>query len=216
MFCCFIDFKQAFDSIWRDGLWLELNTFNINGKCLRVIQSLYSNIKSKVEANNESSAFFPSLSGVRQGKNLSPILFAFYLNDLHCFLRSRSVNGITVNENSDELLVYLRLLILLYADDTVLFSNSESDFQYSLDVFDTYRKNWKLTVNPSKTKTITFGNIRGRVPEFKISGHTLEVEDEYIYIGIHLSKTGSFVAAKRHISEQANIALYALLKKVKH
>ena len=68
LFCCFIDFKQAFDSVWRDGLWLKLNTFNINGKCLRVIQSLYSNIKSRVVANKESSAFFPPFSGVRQGE----------------------------------------------------------------------------------------------------------------------------------------------------
>ena len=212
MFCCFTDFKQAFDSIWRDGLWLKLNTFNINGKCLRVIQSLYSNIKSKVVANNESSAFFPSFRGVHQGENLSPILFALYLNDFHSFLRSKSVNGITVNENSDELLVYLRLLILLYADDTVLFSNSESDFSTL----------WMCLIHTaktgnyaSKTKIIAFGNIRGRVPEFKISGHTLEVVDEYKYLGIYLSKTGSFVAAKSHISEQANKALYALLNKSK-
>ena len=215
LFCCFIDFKQAFDSVWRDGLWLKLNTFNINGKCLKVIQSLYSNIKSKIVANNESSAFFPSFSGVRQGENLSPILFALYLNDLHSFLRSRNVNGITVNENSDELLVYLRLLILLYADDTVLFSNSESDFQYSLDIFETYCKDWKLNINVSKSKVIVFGNIRGRLPEFKISGHILEIVEEYKYLGIYLSKTGSFVAAKRHIAEQANKALYALLKKSK-
>ena len=82
-------------------------------------------------------------------------------------------------------------------------------------MFDTYCKNWKLTVNASKTKIIAFGNIRGRVPEFKISGHTLEVVDEYKYLGIYLSQTWLFVAAKRHISEQANKALYALLKKSK-
>ena len=146
---------------------------------------------------------------------MSPILFALYLNDLHSFLRSRNVNGITVNENSDELRVYLRLLILLYADDTVLFSNSESDFQYSLDIFETYCKDWKLNINVSKSKVIVFGNIRGRLPEFKISGHILEIVEEYKYLGIYLSKTGSFVAAKRHIAEQANKALYALLKKSK-
>ena len=42
-------------------------------------------------------------------------------------------------------------------------------------MFETYCRNWKLTVNLSITKIIVFGNIRGRVPEFKISGHTLEV-----------------------------------------
>ena len=74
---------------------------------------------------------------------MSPILFALYLNDLYSFLSFRSVNGITVNEISDELLVYLGLLISLYATYTVLFSNSESAFQYSLDVFETYCKNRK-------------------------------------------------------------------------
>ena len=79
LFCCFIDFKQAFDSVWRDGLWLKLNTFDINGKCLKVIQSLYCNIKSKIVSNNEPSAFFPSFSGVRQGEN-------YYLYILHFIL----------------------------------------------------------------------------------------------------------------------------------
>ena len=57
--------------------------------------------------------------GYHRMKTLQPIFFALYLNDLHSFLRSKSVNGITVNENSDELLVHFRLLILLYVDDTV-------------------------------------------------------------------------------------------------
>ena len=58
-------------------------------------------------------------------------------------------------------------------------------------MFDTYCKNWKLTVIASNPKIIAFGNIRGRVPELKISGRTLEVVDEYKYLGIYLSKTGS-------------------------
>ena len=143
LFCRFIDFKQAFDSIWRDGLWLKLNT-------LISMVSVYGLSKVSIATLNQKQwqimnrlhSFHPSV-GYDRGENLSPILFAFYLNDLHSFLRSRSVNGITVYGNSDELLVYFRLLILLYEDDTVLFSNSESDFQYSLAVFVTYYKIWK-------------------------------------------------------------------------
>ena len=92
---------------------------------------------------------------------------------------------------------------------------TRNHFQYSLDVSETYCKYWKLNINVSKSKVIVFGNIRGRLPEFKISGHTLAIVDEYKYLGIYLSQTGSFVAAKRHIAEQANKALYALLKKSK-
>ena len=31
-FCAFIDFSQAFDSIWRGGLWRKLLFDSVNGK----------------------------------------------------------------------------------------------------------------------------------------------------------------------------------------
>ena len=46
IYCCFIDFKQAFDSVWRMGLWKKLEDQNINGKFLSVIKSMYNGIKS--------------------------------------------------------------------------------------------------------------------------------------------------------------------------
>ena len=48
----------------------------------RVIYNMYSEIKSCVSAKNDISGFFISNIGVRQGVNLSPILFSIYLNDL--------------------------------------------------------------------------------------------------------------------------------------
>ena len=37
IYCAFIDFRQAFDKVWRNGLWRKLSEININGKCLRII-----------------------------------------------------------------------------------------------------------------------------------------------------------------------------------
>ena len=34
MYCAFIDFVKAFDSVWRIGLWQTLLSSNINVKCL--------------------------------------------------------------------------------------------------------------------------------------------------------------------------------------
>ena len=58
MFCSFIDFRKAFDSVWRIGLWMKLLGNGIQGKIFRVIYNLYRNIKSCVSHSGEQSAFF--------------------------------------------------------------------------------------------------------------------------------------------------------------
>ena len=40
LFCAFIDLKQAFDKVWRNGLWGKLILHNIKGKCLRIIKKI--------------------------------------------------------------------------------------------------------------------------------------------------------------------------------
>ena len=55
---------------------------NISGNFLNVIKSMYTNIKSCVSNDGMLSDFFSSEVGVRQGENLSPILFALFVNDL--------------------------------------------------------------------------------------------------------------------------------------
>jgi hypothetical protein len=59
---------------------------------------------------------------VRQGENLSPFLFALFLNDLQSFLEKEKLPGLkTISEKIEENLnIYLKLFVLLYADDTVI------------------------------------------------------------------------------------------------
>ena len=38
LFCSFSDFQQAFDNVWRDGLWSKLTNYMVNGKCLNFIK----------------------------------------------------------------------------------------------------------------------------------------------------------------------------------
>ena len=216
LFCCFIDFKQAFDTVWRIGLWKKLLKENITGKCFRLIFNMYQGIKSKISTNDGSTAFFDCNIGVRQGENLSPILFTFYLNDLEQYLSSRQVSGIECDALTDDAYVYFKLLVLLYADDTVLFSDNSEDMQNALNVFEEYCKKWKLSVNISKTKIVVFG--RGRMPKnlkFTFEQKVIEIADVYKYLGVYLGRSGSFVAAKKHIAEQANKALFSLLKNIR-
>ena len=142
LFVTFVDFEKAFDKVWRDGLWCKLLLNNINGKMYKVIYNMYQNIKSRIVYNNTVSDFFDCNNGVRQGENLSPFLFSMYLNDLEQFLNDRNVNGLTsITEDFEiELDVYLKLFVLLYADDTVIMSESKEDMQNQLNVFNDFCK----------------------------------------------------------------------------
>lgn len=83
--------------------------------------------ESCLKVNGVMSSYFPSNIGVRQGENLSPLLFSLYLNDLHDFFVSQNqTNAICCNTHtSDEsILLFVKLFILLYADDTVIIAES--------------------------------------------------------------------------------------------
>ena len=76
VYCAFIDYRKAFDSINRPLLWHKLLSYNINGKLLNVVKHMYDKAKSCVKIDNLYSDYFPCNIGVRQGDNLSPLLFA--------------------------------------------------------------------------------------------------------------------------------------------
>ena len=52
LYCAFIDFKKAFDSISRNKLWHKLISNGINGKILSIISNLYKKAKSCVKHPN--------------------------------------------------------------------------------------------------------------------------------------------------------------------
>ena len=89
IYCCFIDYSKAFDTIPRYELWTKLLICNINGNIFRLVQNVYKKAKSSVIMNGKLSDSFPCQTGVRQGDNLSPLLFAIYLHDLEQFLQDK-------------------------------------------------------------------------------------------------------------------------------
>ena len=128
MFCSFIEFSKAFDSVWRVGFWSKLIENNINGKFFRIIFNMYKRIQSSVSFNWDQSCFFPCLRGMRLGESLSPVLFAIFLKDLENFMHSNDCSDIDLERVADNLYDYLRIFILLNADDTVIFGIDETDY----------------------------------------------------------------------------------------
>ena len=171
-FCSFIDFSKAFDSVWRVGLWKKLLASNVNGKCIQIILNMYKGVKSCVSYNGEQSSFFSSFLGVRQDENLSPVLFALVLNDLETFLCDKSCNGIIFEFQYDDITLYLKLLVLLNADDTVVLVQMRRNFK---NMFYEYSELWDLSINFDKTKIIIFGTRQDQGFNFNLGGHQIKL-----------------------------------------
>ncbi|MCG8033764.1 MAG: reverse transcriptase family protein [Candidatus Thiodiazotropha taylori] len=214
LYCAFIDFSKAFDSVWRIGLWRKLLDTSVNGKFFRLVHNMYEGIKSSVSINGNNSAFFACDCGVRQGENLSPLLFSIYLNDLESYLLHKGLSGITVDINDDDIMIYLRIFTLLYADDTVLMADSPEELQSCLAHFATYCQEWKLNINIEKTKILIFGARKRPSLQFNINNTNIEVVDKYKYLGIFFSQSGSFLNARKHIVQQAKKAMTLLFIRI--
>ena len=142
LYYAFVDFKKAFDTIWRVGLWSKLINLGLSGKILTVIQNIYINAKSCVTCINNKSDYFMSHNGVRQGEKLSPLLFALYVNDLESFFSLRGSSPINVGD--DVIDVYMKMFVLLYADDTVIMANDAESLQNNLHYSSEYCDMWNL------------------------------------------------------------------------
>ena len=131
LYCAFIDYRTAFDSVNRIAMWQKLLQQNINGKMFNVIYSMYNNAKSCVRQNGKLSNYFYSNVGFLQGENISPTLFSLFLNDLVEFIShgSDGLSDITSAMHllcdNDDIEVYFKLYLLLYADDTAILAESK-------------------------------------------------------------------------------------------
>ncbi len=82
LYCCFVDFKKAFDTVPRALLWQVLEDLGVQGRVLDIIKSMYAHDSAAVRKSEGLSEIFRCLMGVKQGCLLSPALFGLYVDGL--------------------------------------------------------------------------------------------------------------------------------------
>ena len=107
-----------------------------------------------------------------------------------------------------------KLFLLLYADDIVLFGETDADLQNALNILEDYCSRWKLTVNTEKTKIMVFrkgGRLSSNL-KFTYQDKTIEVINKFSYLGIVLTSGGSSYETQKTLSGQALKAIFTLNK----
>ena len=201
---CFIDFKKAFDSVWRDALLLKLLDYGICGNFFRTIEDMYCNGYAHIKSNGLLSEAIPSEVGVRQGDILSPNLFNLFINDLPKCL-SDSADCPKLGNRS--------IKCLLYADDLVIFSHSLSGLQVQLDHLSTYCKNWGLEINLKKSKVMIISKNTHPVMKDEapcVGEHALEIVEWYKYLGLVVYSNGKLLQTTSNLCARGWKAIFKL------
>ena len=121
----FVDLQKAYDSIPLMNLFQVLEESPIQPTIIKAIKSLYDNAESRIKIGTLLSRHFRITKGLRQGCNMSPLLFNIYLDTaLKNWRRKCSGMGIPINEKI--------LFTLHYADDQIVLAQDSEDAEYMM------------------------------------------------------------------------------------
>jgi hypothetical protein len=203
LFCCFVDFRKAFDTVVHPALFLKLNDLGVNGLFYKTLKNMYDNSVLNITIENTLSPEFISNIGVRQGVTLSPTFLKPLLTICLKFLMIPDPATLSdINLNS-----------LMFADDAVLLSTSEKGLQNCLHKLEKYCDNWCLYTNVEKTKVLIF-NKNGKLYKtpFLFQNKIIDCVQSYRYLGIIFTTSGTFTPAKNDLYQRALKCLFKLRK----
>ena len=172
--------KTSLDSVWHKGLLFEMWRYKYPLFLIKLTSSFLSDRSSFVDINGNASELYPIPAGVPQGSLLSPHLFNII------------INGIPKPKNCE---------LAIYADDTALFTNVDSqdidqlitNLEHGLRKIKKYFADWKIKINESKTEAIIFTHstiMQKKMKNRQLSYNNIDLkwEDNVKYLGIHLDK----------------------------
>jgi hypothetical protein len=160
----FFDVTKAFDKVWHAGLIYKLfSHFKIPLQLLKWTASYLTERSFRVRVGNSLSEIRSPTAGVPQGSVIAPLLFILYVNDLSSSIPRK-----------------LNICTSQYADDTALWLSGrdvtalETRAQAALNALSKYCRNWRISMNPSKSSLLLFA--RDRKP------HTVNVHMDDVLI----------------------------------
>ncbi|CAB4037008.1 Hypothetical predicted protein [Paramuricea clavata] len=177
----YIDLRKAFDTIDHGRLLSKLPCYGIRGRELIWLENYLFGRKQFVVFDSATSEGHTVLTGVPQGSVLGPLLFVLLINDIDLQMQNCQ--------------------ILLYADDTVVYTSDksceaiESNLNSELTNLARWFSNNKLVLNLKKGKTefVLFGTSKKlrKSPKVQVKINEIPINEaeSYEYLGVELDKS---------------------------
>ena len=86
LFCCFVEFRKAFDTVPRNNIWNKSEELKVPFEFRTTAIRLYENLIAKLKSNEGWSKDIKCNIKVKQGCPFSPTLFGIYIDKLEGYL----------------------------------------------------------------------------------------------------------------------------------
>ena len=204
LFTCFIDLKKCFDKIPRLLLFSTLlKDYSIGGNFLKLLMEIYSKNRLFIKVSGGLCTSFETTTGVLQGDSNSPLLFNIFVDKITKIFDA-SCDPVSINNIPQN--------CLLWADDLLVFSTSAEGLQNSIDKIGIFYSSLGLEISFSKTKIMVF-NKSGKLLKgykFLLNGIELEITNEYQYLGIKFTPSGSMTLATDELCAKARRTWFSI------
>nr|XP_014351054.1 PREDICTED: oxysterol-binding protein-related protein 10 [Latimeria chalumnae] len=179
---CFIDFAQAYVSVWREGVRKLLPHYGIPSKIARMLKALYKKILACVRIEGVTSEWFDVVTGVRQGCIISPLLFNIVLD----YVLRRAFD----NPDQEMPRIHIgdsKISDLEDTDDAALIAQSVAEIEVLAEHLNREAKKWGLRISIEKTKVMSVVCKEGSDRTVMINKEPVERVDRFVYLGSEIA-----------------------------
>jgi len=185
MYIHFVDFEKAFDSIHRESLWNIMERYGIPRKLITMVKALYKDFQCAVIDENETTDWFPVMTGVKQGCCMSGFLFLLAID----WVMRKTVTGTRTGIRWDFTTV---LEDLDFADDIALLSSKMNHLQQKTTKLEANAAKVGLKLNDKKCKVMK-SNSKNSV-KLKVGPNDVEEVENFTYLGANVTMDGGGTA----------------------
>jgi hypothetical protein len=166
----FLDVTKAFDRVWHKGLLVKIKR-TLPPSYFKLMKAYLHQRECEVKVADAVSKRFPIHTGVPQGSVLGPLLYILYTLDLP---------------------VSRELTVGTFADDTAIMAVHANPVSASRNLQDylidlgAWLRQWKITVNETKSCHVTFTLRKGNCPAVQLNQTPIPQTTSVRYLGMHL------------------------------
>ena len=192
----YFDYAKAFDKVSHRLLLIKLKGYGIDGRLLAWLTNYLKDRRQRVVVGDAKSTWLEVVSGTTQGTVLGFLLFLMFINDLP--EKCGPDNGAQV---------------MILADDTKTFqeihkeeglqASDQKALQERINYIADWADEWKMEINPSKSKIMHVGKENPGLPYF-INGNEIAMVEVEKDIGFWISND---LSTATHVLKARNKAL---------